>query len=230
MNTLFQGLFDNGLTPSISVGQFLLCILVSLAIGIYLAVIYTFKNRYTQSFILTLAMIPAVVCVVIMMVNGNVGAGVAVAGAFSLVRFRSAPGTAKEICAIFLAMGAGIITGMGYLAYGVLFAVILGGIMFLYNAVGMGIRRKPFAEKTLVINIPENLDYEGVFQEIMDKYTSRSEWIAVKTTNMGSLFKLTYQVTMKESVSEKEFLDKLRCRNGNLEISLTKRDDTQLEL
>ena len=169
MNTLFQGLFDNGLTPSISVGQFLLCILVSLAIGIYLAVIYTFKNRYTQSFILTLAMIPAVVCVVIMMVNGNVGAGVAVAGAFSLVRFRSAPGTAKEICAIFLAMGAGIITGMGYLAYGVLFAVILGGVMFLYNAVGMGIRRKPFAEKTLVINIPENLDYEGVFQEIMDK-------------------------------------------------------------
>ena len=102
--------------------------------------------------------------------------------------------------------------------------------MFLYNAVGMGIRRKPFAEKTLVINIPENLDYEGVFQEIMDKYTSRSELITVKTTNMGSLFKLTYQVTMKESVSEKEFLDKLRCRNGNLEISLTKRDDTQLEL
>ena len=230
MNTLFQGLFDNGLTPSISVGQFLLCILVSLAIGIYLAVIYTFKNRYTQSFILTLAMIPAVVCVVIMMVNGNVGAGVAVAGAFSLVRFRSAPGTAKEICAIFLAMGAGIITGMGYLAYGVFFAVILGGVMFLYNAVGMGIRRKPFAEKTLVINIPENLDYEGVFQEIMDKYTSRSELITVKTTNMGSLFRLTYNLVLNGNEAEKELIDKLRCRNGNLEIPISCKETVNCEL
>lgn len=230
MNTLFQGLFDNGLIPSIQVGQFLLCIVVSLAIGIYLAAVYSFKNHYTQSFILTLAMIPAVVCVVIMMVNGNVGAGVAVAGAFSLVRFRSAPGTAKEICAIFLAMGSGLITGMGYLAYGVLFAVILGAVMMLYTVAGVFVKKKPAADKTLVVMIPENLDYEGVFDEVMEKFTSKCELLTVKTTNMGSLFKLTYHVTMKDSVSEKDFIDKLRCRNGNLEISLSKRDNTQQEL
>ena len=179
MNTLFRGIFDNSAIQTVSVGDFLLCIAVSLVIGIFLAAVYTYKNRYSQSFIMTLAMIPAVVCVVIMMVNGNVGAGVAVAGAFSLVRFRSVPGTAKEICAIFLAMGAGIITGMGYLAYGVLFALVLGGVMFLYTALDLGSRKKA-DEKTLKITIPESLDYADVFEEVMEKYTVRHELVSVK--------------------------------------------------
>lgn len=127
------GLFDSifGTATTISVQEFLICIAVSLIIGVFLALVYAFRSKYTQSFLVTLALIPAVVCVVIMMVNGNVGAGVAVAGAFSLVRFRSVPGSAKEICAIFLAMGAGLVTGMGFIGYAVLFATILGGAMFI---------------------------------------------------------------------------------------------------
>lgn len=230
MNTLFQGVFDTSLTSVIGMGDFLLCIGVSLIIGVFLAAVYTYKNRYTQSFILTLALIPAVVCVVIMMVNGNVGAGVAVAGAFSLVRFRSVPGTAKEICAIFLAMAAGLITGMGYLAFGVLFAVILSAFMILYARLGIGSKNSMQSDKTLQIVIPENLDYNGVFDEVMSKYTQKAELEMVKTTNMGSLFKLTYHVVLKDVALEKEFIDKLRCRNGNLEISLSKRETVSMEL
>lgn len=111
--SLFRGLFDTDMTHVISVSDFLLCIGCSLLIGLVLAACYTYRTRYTKSFVVTLALLPAVVCVVIMMVNGNVGAGVAVAGAFSLVRFRSVPGTAKEIGVLFLAMGAGLIAGMG---------------------------------------------------------------------------------------------------------------------
>ena len=230
MNTLFQGVFDTSMTSVIGVGEFLLCIGVSLIIGVFLAVVYTYKNRYTQSFILTLALIPAVVCVVIMMVNGNVGIGVAVAGAFSLVRFRSVPGTAKEICAIFLAMAAGLITGMGYLAFGVLFAVILSAFMILYTKLGIGSKNSMQSDKTLQIVIPENLDYNGVFDDVMSKYTQKAELEMVKTTNMGSLFKLTYHVVLKDVALEKEFIDKLRCRNGNLEISLSKRETVSMEL
>ena len=225
MNILFQGVFQET-GSGIYVGDFLLCIGVSILIGIFLAAIYTYKNIYTQSFILTLSLLPAVVCVVIMMVNGNVGAGVAVAGAFSLVRFRSAPGTAKEICAIFLAMGAGLITGMGYLGYGVVFAVILGMAMMLFTACGIGTKKD--CQKTLQITIPENLDYEGVFDEIMAKYTDKNELITVKTSNMGSLYKLTYLISMKPAQKEKEFMDALRCRNGNLEILLTKREQSTM--
>lgn len=226
MSKLFQGVFDTQNIGAVQVGDFLLCIGVSLVIGAFIAAVYTYKNRYTQSFIMTLGLIPAVVCVVIMMVNGNVGAGVAVAGAFSLVRFRSVPGTAKEICAIFLAMGTGLITGMGYLAYGVLFAVILSLIMLLYTKFDIGGRNRACREKTLQITIPENLDYTGVFDEVMNKYTEKHELEMVKTTNMGSLFKLTYRVILKDIAMEKEFIDKLRCRNANLEISLSKCDNT----
>ncbi len=235
METLFKGIFDTSLTSVIGVGDFLLCMAVSLVIGVFLAVVYTYKNKYTQSFILTLALIPTVVCVVIMMVNGNVGAGVAVAGAFSLVRFRSVPGTAKEICAIFLAMATGLISGMGYLGYSVLFAVIVSAFMVLYTRMDIGNRTfgnqiRVSLEKTLHITIPENLDYENVFDEILQEYTKKYELEMVKTTNMGSLFKLTYHVMLQDQCEEKEFLDKLRCRNGNLEIMLTKRDNTAMEL
>ena len=221
MMTLFNGIFDTGSQSVISVGNFLLCVAVSLAIGLFISAVYSYKSSSSQSFLVTLALLPAVVCVVIMMVNGNVGAGVAVAGAFSLVRFRSAPGTAREIGAIFLAMAAGLLTGMGYLAYAVLFVIIVGAVNFLYESLGSK-KAAGFAGKTLHITIPENLDYGNVFDDIFKEYTGSYEMVNVKTTNMGSLFKLTYQVEMKEDVSEKEFIDKLRCRNGNLEIVLAK--------
>lgn len=230
LNTIFTGVFDTSTTNVVRVGDFLLCVAVSLIIGVFLAAVYTYKSRYTQSFVMTLALLPAVVCVVIMMVNGNVGAGVAVAGAFSLVRFRSVPGSAKEICAIFLAMGAGLVTGMGYLAYAVIFAVILGAMMFLYTHLELGKNKKKLNYKTLHITIPEDLDYTGVFDGILEKFTEKYELVNVKTTNMGSLFKLTYNVVLKDAAEEKNFIDKLRCRNGNLEISMSMQDTTVMEL
>ena len=230
LNQIFTGVFDSSTASVITVGDFILCVAISLIIGIFIAAVYTYKSRYTQSFVITLALLPAVVCVVIMMVNGNVGAGVAVAGAFSLVRFRSVPGTAKEIGAIFLAMGAGLVTGMGYLGYGVLFAVILGAMMLLYNRFGIGKKNNNCKYKTLHITIPEDLDYTGVFDEIMSKFTESYELVNVKTTNMGSLFKLTYRVVLRNVAEEKQFIDKLRCRNGNLEIAMSMQEINAFEL
>lgn len=224
MNTLFSGIFDTSATSVISVSSFLLCVAVSLVIGLFISAVFGYKSKSSQSFLVTLALLPAVVCVVIMMVNGNVGAGVAVAGAFSLVRFRSAPGTAREIGAIFLAMASGLLTGMGYLGYAVLFAVIIGLVNFLYESIGWK-KAEVQTGKTLHITIPENLDYTNIFDEIFKEFTRSCEMINVKTTNMGSLFKLTYQVELKEDVSEKDFIDKLRCRNGNLEIVMARREN-----
>lgn len=227
---LFRGLFDTDMTSVISVFDFLLCMICSLGIGLLFAVMYMYKNRYTKSFVITLTLLPAVVCVVIMMVNGNVGTGVAVAGAFSLVRFRSVPGTAREIGILFLAMGSGLICGMGYLGYAVLFSVILSGAHMLYNRMDFGSRRQGALYKTMHITIPEDLDYTGVFDDILKKYTSSCELVAVKTTNMGSLFKLTYNITLDEEVCEREMINELRCRNGNLEITVSKQETSVYEL
>ncbi|MBQ8508405.1 MAG: DUF4956 domain-containing protein [Clostridia bacterium] len=226
MENLFKGLFDTGLTTVISVGDFLLCLIVSLAIGLFLAGTCAFRGQASKSFLITLGILPAVVCVVIMMVNGNIGAGVAVAGAFSLVRFRSAPGTAREIGTIFLAMGAGLIAGMGYLAYAVLFSVIMGLIlMALRLLTGDGAR-----QRMLLIVIPEDLNYSDIFDDLFNKYTAEHRLTSVKTSNMGSLYKLHYAIRMKDEKQEKAFIDELRCRNGNLEISIYEREDTINEL
>ena len=210
------------MTNVISLGNFLLCVVCALAVGLLLAACYMYRTRYTKSFVAALALLPSVVCVVIMMVNGNVGAGVAVAGAFSLVRFRSVPGTAKEIGAIFLAMGTGIIVGMGYLGYAILCAAVLGGASALYSRLDFGCTKKSALQKTLQITIPEDLDYTGVFDDILRQYASEYELVQVKTTHMGSLFRLTYHMTLRAANQEKQLLDELRCRNGNLEISVSK--------
>ena len=221
LNNLFTGIFDTAGAAVISVPDFLLCIVVSLVIGAFITWVYTYKSRYTTSFAVTLAMLPAIVCIVIMMVNGNVGAGVAVAGAFSLVRFRSVPGTAKEIGTIFLAMAAGLIAGMGYLGF---------AVMFVLNVTGFGVKKAEVREKTLRITIPEDLNYGAVFDDLFEKYLSSCEVVAVKTSNMGSLYKLTYHVALKDNAEEKTFLDELRCRNGNLEISMMRQEANVNEL
>lgn len=224
LNQMFRGIFDTDMTNVIAVQDFLLCVGCSLVIGLILAVAYMCGTRYTKSFVATLAILPAVVCVVIMMANGNVGTGVAVAGAFSLVRFRSAAGSAKEIGAIFLAMGTGIVAGMGYLGYAFLVAVLLGGVSLLYHRLDFGAGKKQDRYKTMHITIPEDLDYSGVFDKILQKYTTECELVQVKTTNMGSLFRLTYNLTLRSRDQEKEMIDKLRCRNGNLEITVSKQE------
>lgn len=230
METIFKGIFDSDITTVISVSDFALCIFISLLIGALLCFAYMYKTRYTKSFIISLSLLPAVVCVVIMMVNGNVGTGVAVAGAFSLVRFRSTPGSAKEITVIFLAMGAGLIAGMGYLAYALLFSIVMSAVFVLYNHFDFGYVKNAAMYKTITITMPEDLNYVGVFDDIFETYTSTHEMIRVKTTNMGSLFRATYNVTLKDSTKEKEMIDEIRCRNGNLEISVSRQETQSSEL
>ena len=229
MAAIFKGLFDNGLTQTISVGDFLLCLGISLLLGLIMAASYTLASEHTKSFLITVALLPAVVCVVIMMVNGNIGAGVAVAGAFSLVRFRSAPGTAKEIVILFLAMGTGLIAGMGYLGFATLFTVVMCAALLIYNALASKINVRS-VNRTVKITIPEDLDYAGVFDGIFAEYTKKNELVQVKTTNMGSMFRLTYNITLKDITAEKQMIDRIRERNGNLEIIVSKQEKQAEEL
>ena len=228
MDKIFKGLFDTDLTPVIAVEDFLICVGVALVLGVLIALVHSFKSRYSKSFVMTVAVLPAVVCVVIMMVNGNIGAGVAVAGAFSLVRFRSAPGSAREIATIFLSMGSGLVCGMGYIGYAVLFTVIIGGFMMLISAVGFGDRKKASREKTLKITIPEDLEFSGLFDDVFEEYTKSHVQTSVKTAAMGSLYKIKYDIVLKDISKEKEFIDELRCRNGNLEVSLYDKENDVL--
>lgn len=228
LNTWFQSIVVEETTAAFSISTFLQCTAASLILGIAVAAIYMFRNTYTKGFVVTLALMPAIVQMVIMLVNGNLGTGVAVMGAFSLVRFRSAPGTAKEISSIFLAMAVGLATGMGYIGIAVVFVVILGGANILLTACPFG--EKGAEERYLRITIPESLDYTAVFDEVFGDYLKRWSLLGVKTTNMGSLFRLEYQVTLKDSKEEKKMIDALRCRNGNLEIASSRMTLSREEL
>ncbi|MBR3016565.1 MAG: DUF4956 domain-containing protein [Clostridia bacterium] len=214
---LFKGIFDSASVSVISVDKFLLCVAVALVIGAGIAFSASRRAQFTHSFLAALAALPALVCVTIMMVNGNIGAGVATAGAFSLVRFRSGTGSAKEISLVFFSMAAGLIAGMGYLAYAVLFALILCGVFLVIGRIDPEAKG---LKKSLRITVPEDLDYSGVFDGILNIYCSRWSLEQVKTTNMGALFRLTYDVTLRNGANAKEMIDQLRTRNGNLEISL----------
>jgi hypothetical protein len=210
--TSAEGLAD------INVIDFLVCTVVSLALGLLAAGIYMFRNSYNKGFVVTLALLPAVVQLVIMLVNGNLGAGLAVMGAFALVRFRSIPGSAKDIAAVFFSMAIGLATGMGCLGIAALFTLIIGAATVIYALVPLGTPKS--GERSLKVTIPETLDYEGVFAPVFASFTDKHELTQLKTSNMGSLYKLTYAVTLKPGAEQKAFIDELRTRNGNLEISL----------
>ena len=203
-----------------TLGAFLICMGSALALGLMLAVVYRLIETPSKSLSVTLATIPAIVCVIIMMVKGSLGASVAVAGTFSLVRFRSGTGTASEIGAVFTAMAIGLACGIGYPLFAAMFALILCAAYVLYAKTGFGENKGGSLRKTLNITIPEELEYSDAFTDIMEEYTSKSNLTRVKTTNLGSLNRLTYDVTLKERGTEKAFIDELRVRNGNLEISL----------
>lgn len=201
---------------SFSLPWLIVCTLFSLFMGLCVAGIYMFRNTYTKSFVVTVALMPAIVQIVIMMVNGNVGTGVAVMGAFSLVRFRSVAGGAKEICAIFFAMALGLATGMGYLIYALLFLLLIGGAMLLLSGSTFGANADN--ARTLRITIPEDMDYDGAFDDLLQKYTRSYDLLRVRTTNMGSLYELEYRIALQDAVVPKAFIDEIRCRNGNLNI------------
>lgn len=212
---MFTSVIDT-ITGSLTIEAALICTAASLILGLIIALFYMAQEKYSQNYILTLIMLPALVQVVIMLVNGNLGTGVAIMGAFSLVRFRSMPGSAKEICGIFFAMVAGVATGMGYITYAALFTVIIGLAMVVIGKTKFGIP-KDFC-KDLKITIPENLDYTDIFDDIFESYTTRHELIRVKTTNMGSLYELQYAISLRDENMEKRFIDEIRTRNGNLTI------------
>ena len=230
LNSIFTGIFDSDTSGGISVSDFVLCLVFALLAGVILAFVFSFRSRFSRSFIVTLALLPAVVCVVIMAVNGNVGTGIAVAGAFSLVRFRSAPGTAKEIGVLFIAMGSGLLSGMGYLAYAILYTLILCAAYIIFELAANRIPDKAERFKTLHITIPEDLEYTEIFDDIFKKYAKSWKLTRVKTTNMGSMFRLTYDIELADEKDEQQMINEIRCRNGNLEISIAKHETQIAEL
>ncbi len=203
----------------------LICLTSALVLGLVIALIYMYKSTYTKSFVITLALLPAMVETVILLVNGNLGVGVAVMGAFSLVRFRSIPGSASEITAIFFAMAVGLACGMGYVIYGAVLTLVIGIIIILYNSLKFGEGKA--TERNLKIIIPEDLDYADIFDDIFELYTKKASLERVRSTNLGSLFELKYTVVLKDIKKEKEFIDKLRERNGNLNISCSRLSDAK---
>ena len=194
----------------------LIRIAASLILGIIIAIFYMYRSSYNKQFVVTLVLLPAIVGAVISIVNGNLGTGVAVMGAFSLVRFRSIPGTAKEIGYIFFSMAVGLATGMGYIPYAAVFTVLVGIISVVLFRSRFGEPKR--IKKQLKVTIPENLGYAGLFDDLFTEYSEYSKLKRVKTTNMGSLFQLHYDIILKDEDKEKELIDKIRCRNGNLDI------------
>lgn len=214
-------MFNSIITASsITLIQFLGCISTSVALGILTSLIFISEVRHSSSFALSVAVLPSVVCIVIMLVNGNVGAGLAVAGTFALVRFRSTPGNAREITALFFAVALGLACGMGYIAFAVLFFAIVAALVAVLTKMGFG--RNDSKIRVLRITVPEMLDYEGLFDDLFSKYTASYELTKVKTTNMGTLFELTYEIILKDGISTKAFMDEIRCRNGNLNLTCSR--------
>lgn len=215
LDILFQPIY----TTTFTISSYLICTLTSLILGAVIAWSASFKSKQSKSMILSLFLLPAIVQTVIMLVNGSVGTGIAVMGAFSLVRFRSVPGSAKEIVSIFLAMATGLATAMGYIFLSVIFVAILCTVMILSSIVKF--TDKDDLRRELRITVPEDLNYAHTFDDLFKQYTKEYKLITVKTTNMGSLYKLIYKVTLKDEDNIQTFIDELRCRNGNLEIALT---------
>ena len=211
---MFNSLLASGLTPA----AFLICTCSALILGLLVSISFSFRSQFSKSFAITLALLPAVVQVIIMMVSGSVGAGVAVAGTFSLVRFRSEAGTARQIGALFLSVALGIACGMGYVVLAVVFFAIVTLFFLLLTTVGFG--EHGTAQRDLRITIPESLDYEGIFDDLFQTYTTSHTLERVKTTNMGTLYELRYTIAIKDEKQIKPFLDEIRTRNGNLTVIL----------
>lgn len=203
-------------TGSLTLGQFLLAVGSSMVLGLIVTLVFMYRNTYTKSFITALVLIPAIETVVIMLVNDNLGVGLSVAGSFALIRFRSVKGNAKELVAVFLAMTIGIICGTGFVTVAAIFTLLLSIVMLLITLTGFG--KVSDNERYLKITIPESLNYDEVFADILDKYTVSYEIDAIKTLTLGSLFRIDYKITMKDPNQTKKMIDELRTRNGNLEI------------
>ena len=205
-------------TETISVGNFMIIFVTEVILGIVISLTHKLTTKTTSNFLITLALLPVLVEIVILLVNGNLGTSLAVAGAFSLIRFRSMPGNSKEIISVFWAMCIGLALGMGYVSLAIVATIIIAVLMFIYNVISNKVSDKEI--RTLKVVIPENLNYETVFNDIFEKYLASYEIRKSKTTNMGSTFELSYMIKLKNNVKEKEFVDEIRVRNGNMLVMI----------
>lgn len=218
LDNLFESIIQSGVDVArVDVKTFLICTVAAILVGVIVAFTYTLKNtEYSRNFIITLAIMPVVVSVVILLVN-SLTTGIAIAGIFNLVRFRSIPGTSREIANIFMVTVAGVAIGTGYIAYAVLFVVIIILVNLIFSFTKIGTPKRSL-EKELRVTVPESLDFEGIFDDLFEKYTTFHEVDRIKTTSMGTLYQISYHVKLKPGVSEKELIDEIRCRNGNLDV------------
>lgn len=208
-------------TDGLSAKEALICIGVALVLGLIISIIYIFsdrKRKLSTNFAITLVILPAIVTIVIMLVGSNVARAFSMAGAFALVRFRSVPGDSKDIASVFFAMAVGLATGLGYISFAVIFTGIIGVVYLILMLTGYGIVKN--LPKTLRITIPENLNFNGTFDEVFNEYTTDATLEKIRTTNLGSMYELTYNINLKKDADQKKFIDDLRCRNGNLNITL----------
>lgn len=211
-------MFNSIISGTLTLTSVLICIIAAIILGVIIAFVHMKTSRYSKNFIITLSILPLLVSVVMMMVNGNLGTSVAVLGAFSLIRFRSLPGNSREIASIFWAMGIGLSIGMGQIYFAALITFIVSILMLFFYKTKFGENNSN--EQELKIIIPEDLDYENVFDEVLKKYTDSYSLTKIETINMGSLFELKYIVKLKKKVNSRDFINDLRIRNGNLKINL----------
>jgi hypothetical protein len=219
---MLENLFSSGVTETLSITKTLLIIFSALGIGFVISQVYIAthkKEGYVSSFPVTLIMLPAIISIIILLIGDNVARAFSLAGAFSLIRFRSAPGDPKDIAYVFFTLATGLACGMGYIGYAALFAAILSLVMLIMYKCNYGSQAN--TSMLLKVTVPENMNYQSLFDDILGKYTNSWHLKRVKTTDFGSLFNLSYRIEIKPDCAQKEFLDELRCRNGNLDISLT---------
>lgn len=223
-------MFDSIYSTPVAVSEFFIMTAASLLSGLLYAWLISFRMRSKKRFFMVVAIVPFMVSAVITFVNGNIGAGVAVGGAFSLIRFRSAPGSSEEIAAILIAMGSGIAFGMGYVAYGVVILVCMSIVLIILSLLPIFEHKSMMNERLLRITIPESLEYSGAFDDTFNHYLRSYENAGVKTTGMGSMFRLSFRIQMKDPSEEKAFIDELRTKNGNLEIAVLPYTEQQNQL
>ena len=223
-------MFDSIYNTTVTAGKFFIMAAAALIAGFLFAFIMSFRVRSTKRFFIVTALIPFVVATVITFVNGNIGAGVAIGGAFTLIRFRSAQGSSEEIAAILIAMGSGIAFGMGFVAYGVIILLCLALLFIVFSFFPFFEHKHLTEDKLLRITIPESLEYSGAFDDVFSHYLKDWESVGVKTTGMGSMYRLSFKIKMKDQTKEKEFIDELRTKNGNLEIAVTPFVEVQTQL
>ena len=225
---MLETIFSNTAASTLTVGSAVLIIFSALALGFFISLAYLFTHKkevYTSSFVIALIMLPAIIAMIILLVGNNVARAFSLAGAFSLIRFRSAPGNSKDIAYVFFTLGVGLACGMGYIGYAALFAAILCLAMLVLTKLRFGSgRTQPMRLK---ITIPEDMDYDGVFDSVLQEYTTAYQLFRVKTVEFGSLFEVNYEITLKNEASSKAFIDRLRCLNGNLSVALMMKEHNE---